>query len=659
MPKMYDYNQQGDAAVAQSLEMSATPDTGELGVFQRMPISRPEISKAYQTLLDYRKGKSSLEHRLIENQKWYTLRHWEYLRQQESRENGKKQVEPTSAWLFNSIANRHASAMDNFPRPNILPREAGDKGEAKALASVIPVILERCNFEQTYSDVIDDKCESGTGVYGIFWDQSMDHGLGGINVKCVDLINLFWEPGITKLQDSKNLFFVTIEDNEALEQQYPQLQNKLGGPTFQLPRYVYDNTVETGDKSTVVDWYYKKRTADGRTILHYCKFIAGQEEPLFATENDEMYRDRGWYDHGMYPFVVDRGFRSKGNIAGFGYVDIAKSAQEYIDRGDQAIMENMLHNARPRHFIRDDGSVNEKEYADVTKDFVHVKGSLGTDSIQPIMPNPLNAMYETILANKIQELKETTGNRDVTTGGTTGGATAASAIAAMQEAGSRLDRDFNKSSYRADRSVIYQVIELIRQFFDTPRWFRILGENGMEKFIQYSNEGIRPQPQGPLVGGVPMEVGIDVGYRIPEFDIEVTAEKQSPYSRMAQNEMAMSMYSAGFFAPNNADAALACLDMMDFDRKDFVIEKIQQNGTLLQMLQATQKLAIQMMAQVNPEMAAMMQEQFAALTAQSIPGDPDAGAAAAENLEALGAEAGESPITAKARQRVANSTNPG
>lgn len=653
---------EGDMAIAQSLDMSAVPDTGEITPYQRLPISKPEIANAYQTLLDYRQGKASLEERLLENQKWYTLRHWEFLRIQEQNKTGKKQVEPTSAWLFNSIANRHASAMDNFPTANILPREESDRGEAKALSAIIPVILDRCGFERTYSDTQDDKGESGTGVYGVFWDPTMDHGVGNISIKVTDLLNMYWQPGITDLQDSRNVFFVTAEDNDVLEERYPQLRNRLGGMTLQLPKYIFDETVNTADKSTVVDWYYKKTAADGRTILHYCKFVAGQDEPLFATENDPEYAERGWYHHGLYPFVVDRAYRCKGTITGFGYVDIAKSAQEYIDRGDQAMLQNMLFNARPRHFIASNGGVNEKEYADVTNDFIHVDGMLSDDMIRPVQPNPMNALYETILANKITELKETTGNRDVTTGGTTSGVTAASAIAAMQEAGSRLDRDMNKGSYRAYREVVYQVIELIRQFYDIPRWFRILGEAGTQEFIQYSNAGIVPQPQGQLVNGVPMELGIEVGYRVPEFDIEVTAEKQSPYSKVAQNELALQLYSAGFFAPNNADAALACLDMMDFDRKDFVAQKVERNGTLQQMLLQTQQLALQLAntldAEHGTQLAQQMQAQFAALTGQAMPGNPAPGAAVAQSMEALGAGKGESSITANARKRVAESTEP-
>lgn len=656
----------GDVAVAQSLDMSSVPydrtGAGNIEPFQRLPISRPEIQGAYQTLLKYREGKASLERRLIENQQWYKLRQWEYLRRKQAERGKREQIEPSSAWLLNSIANKHADAMDNFPAANILPREEGDKQEAKNLSSILPVVLDQCNFEATYSNVQDDKICSGTGVYGVFWDPSKHNGLGDIDISCVDLINLFWESGITDIQDSRNVFYVTLQDNDILERDYPELKDKLSNPVLDLTKYIYDDTVDTNGKSAVVDWYYKKRGADGKTLLHYCKFVAGQDEALFATENDPDYAERGWYDHGLYPFVFDPLYRCKGTPTGFGFIDIGKSAQEYIDRGDQAVLQNMLFNARPRHFIRNDGSVNEKEFADATSDFVHVDGNLGTDSILPIQANPLNQLYVQILANKITELKETTGNRDVSTGGTTSGVTAASAIAAMQEAGSKLSRDNNKGSYRAFRKVILMCIELTRQFYDIPRWFRILGEQGREEFIQYSNAGILPQPQGALVDGVPMELGVEVGYRLPLFDIEVTAEKQSPYSKMAQNELALQFYSAGFFAPQNADAALACLDMMDFDRKDFVMQKIQMNGTLMQMLVRAQQTALQLASALDAEHGSTLAQELAAqfgMEAQQMPGQPLPGGNVAQ-LEALGGDGKgpESNITKNARQRVAESSAP-
>lgn len=657
---VFDTNSAGNMAVAQSLDMSAVPadlSRDPVAAVRRMPIGKYEINEAYQTLLKYKEGKANLERRLVDNQQWYKLRQWECMRSA-SREKGREQVEPVSAWLLNSIANKHADAMDNFPAANILPREEGDKAEAKALSSILPVVLKRCSFEETYSEIQDDKLESGTGVYGVFWDPGKINGLGDIDITCVDLINLFWESGITDIQKSRNVFYITLQDNDILEQDYPQLKNKLSNPTFAINQYVYDDTVDTDDKSAVVDWYYKKRGTDGKTILHYCKFVAGQSDPLFATENEPEYAQRGWYDHGLYPFVFDRLMRCKGTPTGFGYIDIGKSAQEYIDRGDQAILQNMLFNARPRHFIRSDGGVNEAEFADVNKDFIHVDGNLGQDSILPVQTNPLNSLFVQILSNKINELKETTGNRDVTTGGTTGGVTAASAIAAMQEAGNRLARDNNKGSYRAFLNVILICIELVRQFYDIPRYFRILGENGAEEFVRYSNANLVPQPQGPMVNGVPTEMGVEVGYRLPLFDIDVTAEKQSPYSKMAQNELALQFYSAGFFSPDNADAALACLDMMDFDHKDFVVQKIQQNKTLLQMLQETQQIALQMAQALDMEngttMAPQLMQQFG-MAAQAIA----ASAAPGGKMPAqIGAETKESGVTRQARARQAAGTAP-
>ena len=527
------------------------------------PIGPDRLRRARQDLNRYREGKANLERRVIENEQWYRLRHWECIR----RDAG-SQVEPTSGWLFNAIANKHAEAMDNYPSPNVLPREEGDREKAQALGSILPVILQQEDFEDTYDRVMDDKLKSGTGIYGIFWDPEKLEGLGDISIRRIDILNLYWEGGITDIQQSRNVFYLRLWDNDLLLERYPQLEGKLSGAAEQGNRYVYDDRVDTADKSAVIDWYYKKRQG-GKTVLHYCKFVG--DTVLFATENEEDYRDRGWYDHGLYPFVLDPMFRTAGSPCGFGYIDVAKSAQEYVDRGNQAILQNLLANARPRHFIRADGAVNEEEYADMSRDFVHVDGNLGEDSIKPISGKSLSDIYVTVIANKIDELKEVTGTRDVTTGGTVHGVTAASAIAAMQEAGSKLSRDSNMASYRAFRKVCLMAVELIRQFYDLPRAFRILGPQGGVAFITFSNAGLKPQDQG-------VELGVELGMRTPLFDIEISAEKQSPYSRLSQNEMAMQFYSAGLFDPARSTEALTALDMMDFNGKSALVEKVRQNG---------------------------------------------------------------------------------
>ena len=263
------------------------------------PIGREQVQQATNILMKYKEGKANLERKIVENEQWYKLRHWECLQSKEHR-----QVQPSSGWLFNCIANKHADAMDNFPSPNILPREEGDKAEAEMLSSIVPVVLEENDFEEVYDRVWNYKLKTGTGVYGVFWDSSKMNGLGDIAIRKIDILNLFWESGITDIQKSRNIFNVELADNDMLIQRYPQLQGKLGTSTIETAKYNYDDSVDTSNKSAVIDWYYKRQNSAGKTVLHYVKYV--NDEVLFATENEPELAERGWYDHGKYPFFFDK-----------------------------------------------------------------------------------------------------------------------------------------------------------------------------------------------------------------------------------------------------------------------------------------------------------------------------------------------------------------
>ena len=131
---------------------------------EALPIGAAEAAAALQTLQRYKAGKAALDKRLIDNELWFRMGHWKNYR--DPLMPGKAQ--PSSGWLFNSIANKHADAMDNYPEPNVLPREADDEDTARALSSVLPVVLEQADYEQVYSDCWWRKLKTGTGVTGIF-----------------------------------------------------------------------------------------------------------------------------------------------------------------------------------------------------------------------------------------------------------------------------------------------------------------------------------------------------------------------------------------------------------------------------------------------------------------------------------------------------------
>ena len=574
-------------------------------------IGKKEIEEAVNILQKYKEGKTKLEKRIVENEQWYKLMHWDIVKgganTDGKRAAGDERPEPTSAWLFNSLANKHADAMDNYPEPNVLPREQADEKDADVLSSIIPVILERNNFEGTYSNGWWYKLKHGTTPYGVFWDNSLENGLGDINIKELDILNLFWESGITDIQDSRNLFIVALADTDLLEEQYPQLKGKLGGKVIDVKEYVYDDTVDTSDKSVVVDWYYKKAVGN-RTVLHYCKFVAG--EVLFASENEPENYPNGWYEHGEYPIVFDVLFPEAGTPYGFGYLSIMKDPQMYIDKLSQVILENSVMAAKPRYFAKNGMGVNEEEFLDWSKPIVHVEGQISDERLVPITMPSLPSGVLDVLQMKIDELKETSSNRDFSQGSSSGGVTAAAAIAALQEAGNKTSRDMIAASYRSYTKLNHLIIELIRQFYDESRSFRILGKQGAFEYIQYSNARIQGIPLAPAFAGEQLDPNYQEATRVPVFDIVIKPQKRSAYSRMAQNELAKELYGLGLFEPERAEPAMTCLDMMEFDGDDKVRQKVQQGQTLLNVVQ---------------QLSARVQQQnmlIAQLTGQAIPMQP-------------------------------------
>jgi len=527
---------------------------------QRAKIGAEEVRAAAEILKQYRRGKHNLEQRLIDNEQFWKLRHWE---QMAKRGEGGNDADPrpTSGWLVNCILSKHADAMDCYPEPTVLPREPGDAAEAEKLSRILPVILKRGKFKRTYADAWWRKLKSGCAVYGVFWDSTLNGGLGDITVRSMDILNLFWQSGVTDIQDSPHFFSTELVDNDELQRRYPQLRGKLRGGGLTVSRYLYDDAVDTSDKSLVVDWYYHTEE-NGRSVLQFCKFVG--ETVLYATENDPEANRSGWYDHGKYPFIFDVLFPEEGTPCGFGYVDLCKSPQKQIDLMNQAMLKNTLCAATPRFFIRADGAVNETEYADWTAPFVHTNGNLGADSIAPIVTNPLGGVYVAFLQNKIAEMKETAGNRDVTSGGTSGGVTAATAIAALQEAGGKLSRNMIADGYEAFADVVTMVIELVRQFYTVPRQFRLLGSGGME-FVHYDSAALQLQTTEDSFG---------VHHRLPEFDLEIAAQEENPYRTMEHNQLALQLYQMGFFRADMADQALRCLALMDFKNKDAVAAAI-------------------------------------------------------------------------------------
>ena len=616
-------------------------------------MSKDRLRKAQEILLKYQAGNASVNKRVRKAQQWWKLNNWEEIREDRG-VKGSTAHPSNTGWLWNCIVGKHADFIDSYPEPVILPRMEDDREEAQRLSKIVPVVMEMNDFEETYNACSWQKPQEGTGVYGIFWNSSKLHGLGDIDIKQLNILNLFWEPGIENIQDSTNVFYVNYEDKEALIRQYPELKDKNLTSKITVQEYKTDDALDRSDKVPVVDWYYK--TWNGtREILQFCKFVG--EYCLYSSE--ETGDPEGYYHDGEYPFELDALFPVAGSPAGYGYIDIAKDTQADIDTLSQAMVRNAVARSTPRYFSRKDGGVNEDEFLDMSKPLIHTNGNLGTDSLRAWEVAAMGADAHNMLQQKIDEVKFITGNTDVNNGGVPAGVTAASAIAALKEDSGRSSKDSTKAAYRSYRRIVLKVIERIRQFYDVPRQFRIIGEQQQEEFINYSNANLQVQQ-------IPNLPGQEPGLRMPVFDIEVRAQRESPYTKISNNELALQFYQMGLLNPQMTDQALIVLDMMDFRGKEKLRQDIYRQGTMQQTLMKLAQIALALAQRYDPAAAQMIAQVVQGVTA-------DAGAAPALNAgggtpvkktqapdDAMDApqDANENGIVRNARERAANASRP-
>ena len=592
------------------------------------PVDEKRLKQATQRLKDYMSAKNPIDKRIIHAQEWWRQRNWKEI----DRERGTKGTQPrksATAWLKTSIIGKHSDYMEAYPEPIFLARNQEDEAEAQHLSEIVPVILKKIDFEETYSKVGWQKNIEGTGIYGITWDGQADNGMGEISIRRINALNIFATPGIEDIQDADNVFCTRMEDNAKLLAMYPQLEGRLGRDAVTTSEYEPLEHKDKEDKTIVVDWYYKKHV-NGREVVHYCQYV--NDVVLYSSENERP--DRGHYDHGLYPFVFDTLLPDAECVYGQGLVDEAKDTQMDIDTINQAAVTNAICNATPRYFMRQDGGINPEQFLDWSIPLIDCNASLGNDTLQKVDVPQMDANTLNFYTSKVEELKTITGNTDVVNGDVPSGVTSGVAIAALREDSGRQSKDANRASYRAMKKLYLMVVELMRQFYTMDRQFRIVGEDGMVSYLHYQNTGLQLQTQMTPYG---------VSYRMPYFDVDVHVQRENAYTRMALNDLATQFYNMGLFNPMQAPQALSMLQMMEFTGKEKMVRLVQQNF-------------MQTMAQmggVAPSAPAPMQGGGPVDKGATTPTEEDATeAGTGRNAQA------HTPATDRMRQRVADAVRP-
>lgn len=516
---------------------------------------KPEfVSKALKMLETYREQKEDTVQRVKDDIRIYRQEYAKIY------DDEKKKVKAKTGFIFSAIENKVADFSENFPMANLLPREPSDEETAKTLTSIMPTVLDVAGFKKIYKEHTRQKVKKGTGIYGVFWNSEKED----IEIKELDFMSVYVDMNVRDIQESEFLFITEAVSNDFLTRLYPKAKELFTGDASVLG-YGTDKERKTMyGKSEITDCYYKK--TDGS--LHLMKLKGS--DVIEATEDIEGY-EKGIYRHGKFPVVFDNMYPDDDSPFGFGIIDIIKNPQKYIDDIDAMILKNGYLSGNPKTLLKRGSGINIDDLKDIEKEIIEVS-TLDENTIRELKTNPLPQQIISYRQNKILELKEVAGNRDFQQGGVSGGVTSGNAITALQEAGDKLSRSQIDDSYDAYKELITQIIELMREFYDKERVYRITNEVGHTEFKIFSNRllfGEEPEKDA---------FGFEKGTKLRNvyFDISVIPQRQNVYKRETNNQVIIQLYQMGLLAPQNAEVAILVLKAMNFDGRDSLIQSLEE-----------------------------------------------------------------------------------
>ena len=514
-------------------------------------VKKEFISEALKMLDVYMSQKEEVVERVKDNISIYRQ---EYATMHDKKKN---KTVPKTGFILSAVENKQADFVDNYPAPNFLAREPEDEETAKKLSQVVPAVLELCDFRKTYKKHVRQKIKKGTGIYGVFYNDSREE----IEICELDFMSVYCDMNVSDVQESRFLFIVKYIPNHILCELYPKARELFTGDSQEDGYSGGKETKTHYERSKIIDCYYKK---NGK--LHLMKFCG---DSVIEASEDIADMQNGVYADGEFPVVFDVMYPDDDGPFGFGTIDIIKNPQEYIDRLDGVILKNCFMSGNPKKAVKMGAGVNINDLLDAEKEVIEVK-SLDENTFKDIGADPLPAHVANHRAAKITELKEVAGNRDFQQGGTSNGVTSGTALTVLQEAGDKLSRSQIDDSYDAYKGMIKMTISRMREFYTEEKVYRITNEMGENEHIKFSgSELMRIAPEKDAMGFESRTKEKDI-----EFDISVVPQRQNVYKRETNNQTVTQLYQLGFFNPENAEMALMALKAMNFDGRDSIMASI-------------------------------------------------------------------------------------
>jgi len=505
------------------------------------------IDKAYALFDEFYSSLTPFRRKCVENEAYWQANHWYDIAKNEPDE-----PRPVTPVLFSTLESLLADVMDNYPRVQILSEEAKDDGIAEGLERVLNNVLRKRCYRSTYREKARHALKKGVSVQEVYWDTTLCGGLGDINISAWDIKHFLFDPACENIQDGRAVFKFGFYHKDWFDKYYPGAILKMKSDRYSRDMSI--NPVSTADEEwMMIEYWYKTLDAEGRDRVHMAKLAGG-----VLLEHSEKSKPEGMYAHGLYPFIVEPLYRLDGSPIGLGIIDIFKNLQQYADKLDQIILKNTLMSGKMKMLINKNADVDEDAMLDWSKEVV-TAARIDDGAVRWFQTAPLNPYVLAHMNGKLNAIKEESGQNQFVRGDTTQGVTAASAILALQKAGSKRSRMIIDQMYDGFSELIRMMIALIRENYTEARIFRMDDKNGAYD-LSFSGDLLNYAYDKDLKSPI-MKDGKKQN-RYLDFEVMVEVEKNTPYQTLYLNEMAISLLKAGII---NQDEAFS---MMSFDGKE-------------------------------------------------------------------------------------------
>ncbi|MGJ4850874.1 hypothetical protein ACH6CV_11530 [Bacillota bacterium Meth-B3] len=492
------------------------------------------VRGAYALFEEFRRATQEYRDKCRDNEQFWRANHWHA---SAPREPGEPQ--PVTPAMFSTLEAVLADLMDHYPDAVLLGEEPRDDRQAECLTQLVRFVLKRRGYRKVYRAKCREALMKGASVQEVYWDDALLGGLGDAAVRAWAIDQFYWDPKFEDIQDGRAVFKLGYYPRSWYEERYPELAPFIARG-FEARRddraYLEDDASE--DVPLLEYWFKAYEREAGAWTVHMAKLAGG-----VLLEDSRRERPEGMYAHGMYPFIVEPLYPLNGQPVGLGLIDVLKNLQVYADALDQIILKNALMSGKMKLLVNRAADIDEGALTDMDAEVVRAS-RIDEGAVRWMQAQPLGGYLLGYQQMKLASIKEESGQNLFNRGETGGGITAASAIVALQEAGSKRSRVLIDQLFDGYERMVRMLVAVIEENYTERRVFRIYGEGGGRQLAY---------------GG---------GDHLIDFDVSIQVQKQTPYSKLYQNELALQLLGAGVIAPSDA------LEMMSFEGRERILVKV-------------------------------------------------------------------------------------